>query len=151
VQWSGLAAHIQDIDEAIQQLEYIAKKKDIDFIRDAPNEVERVQRFESFWDKRDPTPNTKRNESMEEYYYRVASANKQYGAVQEGWRTDRGFVFVRYGEPDHIERQPFSFDYEPYEVWTYERIGRRFIFVDKTGFGDYELLVPVWDERSRLY
>lgn len=151
VQWTGLAAHIQDIDEAIQQLEYTAKPKDIDFILDAPNQLERVQRFENFWEKRDPTPKTKRNEIMEEYYYRVASANQQYGAVRDGWRTDRGFVFVNYGEPDYVERQPFNFDYEPYEVWTYERIGRRFIFVDKTGFGDYELLVPVWDERNRLY
>ena len=151
VQWTGLAAHIQNLDEAIQQLELFAKKRDVEFILDAPNQVERVQRFESFWKKRDPTPNTQRNEQMEEYYHRVASANQHYGSVRDGWRTDRGYIFVNYGEPDHVERQPFSFDYEPYEVWTYERMGRRFIFVDKTGFGDYELLVPVWDERNRLY
>lgn len=149
--WTGLAAHIKDIDNAIQQLEYIAKRKDLKFILEAPNQVQRIKRFQNFWDKRDPTPNTKRNESMEEYYYRVAAANRHYGAVQDGWRTDRGFVFVRYGEPDFIERKPHSFNYEPYEVWIYERIGRQFIFIDKTGFGDFELLIPVWDERTRLY
>ncbi|GMQ81670.1 MAG: hypothetical protein BMS9Abin05_1105 [Rhodothermia bacterium] len=149
--WTGLLAHIKDIDDAIQQLENYAKRKELNFILDAPNRVQKMERFQNFWDKRDPTPNTKRNEKMEEYYYRVAAANRQYSAVQEGWKTDRGFVFIRYGEPDFIERKPHSFNYEPYEIWIYERIGRQFIFIDKTGFGDFELLVPVWDERTRLY
>jgi len=150
-EWSGLEQHIQDVDDAIAQLEYIAKKRDLSFIQSAPNEVERYQRFMSFWDKRDPSPGTKRNERMEEYYYRIASANQNYGAVTDGWRTDRGFVLVRFGEPDFVQKKPHSFDYEPYEVWIYERIGRQFIFVDKTGFGDYQLWVPVWDERTKLY
>lgn len=150
-EWSGLAQHIEEIDDAIAQLQYIAKKRDLNFIQDAPNEVERYRRFRNFWEKRDPTPGTKRNERMEEYYYRVSAANRQYGAVQDGWKTDRGFVLVRFGEPDFVERKPHSFNYEPYEIWIYERIGRQFIFIDKTGFGDYELMVPIWDERTRLY
>jgi len=152
VEWTGLANHIENIDEAIAQMEYIAEPRDLDFIQEAPNQVERVKRFENFWEKRDPTPGTIRNERMEAYYYRINAANRNYGAsIREGWRTDRGYVLVRFGEPDHIRRKPHSFDYEPYEVWIFERIGRQFIFVDKTGFGDYQLLFNVWDERTRLY
>jgi GWxTD domain-containing protein len=149
--WGGLDAHIEDIDNAISQLEYIAKKKDLQFIREAQSNIERLDRFRDFWIKRDPTPNTLRNERMEEYYYRVDSANRQYGSQQDGWKTDRGYIYVTYGEPDHIERNNHSFDYQPHEVWVYERLGRQFIFVDKTGFGDFELLLPAWDERTRLY
>lgn len=152
VEWNGLASHIQNLEDAIAQMEYIAEARDLNFIREAPNEVERIKRFENFWDKRDPTPGTLRNERMEAYYYRINAANRNYGvSITEGWRTDRGYVLVRFGEPDHIRRKPHSFDYEPYEIWTFERIGRQFIFVDKTGFGDYELLFNVWDERTRLY
>jgi len=152
VEWNGLASHIQNLEDAIAQMEYIAEARDLNFIREAPNEVERIKRFENFWDKRDPTPGTLRNERMEAYYYRINAANRDYGvSITEGWRTDRGYVLVRFGEPDHIRRKPHSFDYEPYEIWTFERIGRQFIFVDKTGFGDYELLFNVWDERTRLY
>lgn len=152
VEWTGLTRHIEgNIDEAIAQLEYVAKKRELSFIQEASNDVERYQRFRSFWEKRDPTPGTLRNERMEEYYYRIASANRNYGGTDDGWKTDRGFVLVRFGEPDFVRRKPHSFDYEPYEVWEYQRIGRQFIFVDKSGFGDYELLVPVWDERTRLY
>lgn len=151
VQWNGLDAHIQDIDDAIAQLEYMAERRELSFILDAPNQVERLQRFQNFWNKRDPTPGTKRNERMEEYYYRIAAANQNYGAVREGWKTDRGYVLVRFGEPDHVRKKPHSFDYEPYEIWEYQRIGRQFVFIDKTGFGDFQLLNPVWDERTRLY
>lgn len=152
VAWSGLYDHIENIDQAIAQLEYIAKKRDLKFIESAPNGVERQQRFTQFWERRDPTPGTSRNERMEEYYYRIAAANRQYSAsIMDGWKTDRGFVLVRFGEPDHVQHKPYSFGYEPYEVWVYERIGRQFIFVDETGFGDYQLLVPVWDERTKLY
>jgi GWxTD domain-containing protein len=151
VRWTGLAAHIQDVDLAIEQLEYIANRKDLQHIRSAPTRAERYARFRAFWDRRDPTPGTRRNESMEEYYYRVNFANRRYSAVTDGWKTDRGFVLVKFGEPDIVERRPHSFDFEPYEVWVYQRMGRQYIFVDKTGFGDYQLLVPVWDERTRLY
>ncbi len=150
VQWSGLAEHVRDLGEAIAQLSYIAKDKDLKFIREAKTEQERKARFLEFWRRRDPTPSTERNERMEEYYYRINYANRQYGSFIAGWKTDRGQVVVLFGEPDFVERHPYNFNVKPYEVWYYYGIGRRFVFIDKTGFGDYELLVPVWDERNRI-
>lgn len=150
LQWTGLADHVRDLDEAIAQLSYIAKSRDINYIKDGRTEQERLARFREFWKKRDPTQGTDRNERMEEYYYRVAYANQQYGTFDEGWRTDRGQIMVLFGEPDFVDRHPFNFDVKPYEVWFYYRIGRRFIFIDKTGLGDFELMVPYWDERTRI-
>ena len=149
-EWTGLAQHIQDLDEAIAQLQYIAKGKDLRYIKAGATEGERLARFQAFWEKRDPTPGTERNEKMEEYYYRVAHANRQYGSQTDGWKTDRGQVAVLFGEPDAVDRHPYNFDAKPYEVWYYYRMGRRFIFVDDSGFGDYDLLVPIWDERTRI-
>ena len=149
-QWTGLAEHIQNLDEAIAQLQYIAKDREVRYIREGVTEAERMGRFREFWKKRDPTPSTDRNENMEEYYYRVSFANRKYGSLEDGWRTDRGNVMVRFGEPDFVERRPFNFDVEPYEVWYYYRLGKRFIFIDRTGLGDYELWVPIWDERNRI-
>lgn len=151
LEWSGLTDHLTDLDQAIAQLAYIAKRDEIRHIRRAENTEDRLERFMAFWDKRDPTPNTRRNEYMEEYYYRIAYANDRFGIGSiGGWKTDRGLVHVKWGEPDYVERHPFSFNTEPYEIWWYYRIGRRFIFIDKTGLGDFELLVPVWDERTRI-
>jgi GWxTD domain-containing protein len=150
VDWMGLAEHISDIDEAIAQLQYIAKRREIRYIREPESKSERLTRFLDFWRKRDPSPGTRRNERMEEYYYRVSHANRRYGSLIDGWKTDRGQVVVLFGEPDFVEGHPYNFNVEPYEVWYYYSIGRRFIFVDRTGLGDYQLLVPIWDERTRI-
>lgn len=148
--WTGLADHVRDLDDAIAQLSYIAKKKDINFIKDGRTEQERLDRFREFWKRRDPTPGSDRNERMEEYYYRVSYANRKYGSFTDGWKTDRGQIMVLFGEPDFVERHPYNFNVKPYEVWYYYRIGRRFIFIDDNGLGDYQLLVPYWDERTRM-
>lgn len=151
IRWMGLARQISNLKEAVAQLRYVAKDKELDTIRKAETEQEMLRKFLAFWDKRDPTPGTPRNERMEEYYYRISYANEKYSRFNRGWLTDRGEVFVIFGEPDYVDRHPFGFgSSRPYEIWRYERIGRRFIFVDQTGVGDYELLVPIWDERTRI-
>lgn len=148
--WTGLDAHLTDLAEAINQMEYIAKPRELREMRDANNQDEQWVRFQEFWKKHDPTPNTLRNEKMEEYYYRIQSANTKYGNVTPGWKTDRGHVLIKFGEPDHVQSYPFNYDSQPYEVWTYYRISRRFLFIDKTGFGDFELEIPIWDDRNRI-
>ncbi len=150
VDWSGLEEHLANLNDAISQLQYTAKSKDIRYIKDGSTDGEKWSRFEQFWQRRDPTPGTVRNERMEEYYYRVAYANRRYSMVTDGWRTDRGQVMVLYGQPDTIEYHPFNFSVKPYEVWYYYRVGRRFIFVDDSGLGDYELLVPIYDETTHI-
>ena len=151
VLWTGLAQHVRDLDGAIAQLVHIAKPRDIEAMRDAPSTAERLRRFRAYWERMDPTPGTARNERMEEYYLRIAYSNRSYKAGErDGWKTDRGLVMIRFGEPTDIERHPLSADGEPYEIWTYNQFGRRFVFVDQTGFGDYTLLHPIWDDRTRL-
>lgn len=153
LRWTGLMDHMRNIDDAVDQLRYIAKERDLERIRDGETEEERLRRLRAFWAKRDPTPGTDRNERMEEYYYRIARANQAYeegaGRLVAGWETDRGHVLVLFGRPDAVERHPQSASARPYEVWHYERIGRQFIFVDQ-GQGEYKLLEPVWDEPSRI-
>lgn len=150
VQWSGLAGYLSDLDQAIDQLVYFAKSGEMNYIRSGPTPNERLRRFKEFWRERDPTPRTDRNERMEEYYFRIDYANRNFGSSEDGWKTDRGQVLVLHGSPDHVSRQPFRFDTEPWEIWYYYAIGRQFVFVDNTGFGDFELVVPVWDERTRI-
>jgi GWxTD domain-containing protein len=144
VRWHGSPVNIKDLDQAIDQLQYISEKKVLDEMRDAPPQKKR-QLFEEFWKKRDPTPGTERNELMEEYYSRTDYANKHFGHYVDGWKTDMGMIYIVFGAPSNIERHPFDMDSKPYEVWTYYEQNREFIFVDATGFGDYRLTDPVWD------
>ena len=78
-----------------------------------------------------------------EYYRRVSIANQRYHAFsKEGWRTDRGRVFILYSDPDDIERVPASERSKPYEIWHYNSIenGVIFVFLERSGFGDYILV-----------
>jgi len=131
-----------DLGTAIRQMRYVATTREINFINEAPNEAEKLRRFEEFWAAHDPTPNTRRNEAMEEYFNRIDFANRNFRSNVEGWLTDRGQVFIVFGPPQNIERSNRSMsDNRTFEQWTY-RNNRQFIFVDISGFGDFRLHSP---------
>ncbi|MDI6765644.1 MAG: GWxTD domain-containing protein [Bacteroidota bacterium] len=144
IRWRGMPTSVFDLDEAIEQLQYIADRKTVDEMRNAQPEKKR-EMYQEFWKKKDPTQKTERNELMEEYYARVAYANKNFSHYTVGWKTDMGMIYIIFGSPSNIERHPFNIDSKPYEIWTYYEINREFIFVDVTGFGDYRLQNPIWD------
>lgn len=149
VRWLEIPDLITDLDKAIEQLVYIAKPEELKYIKSSTDETEKERRFLEFWRKRDPTPNTLKNELMEEYYARVKYANEHFGHYIEGWKTDMGMVYIIFGPPSSVDRHPFDIDSKPYEIWYYYEINRRFIFVDESGFGDYRLITPLWDEWTR--
>lgn len=81
--------------------------------------------------------------SRQEYLLRVKKANERYRVLSRaGYKTDRGRVLVLYAEPDEIDRRPSNEGGKPYEIWSYYTIenGVTFVFVDRTGFGDYMLV-----------
>jgi GWxTD domain-containing protein len=77
-------------------------------------------------------------------------------AFRQGWRTDRGRVWIIFGPPEDIERNPFSIEGFPYEIWYYYETGNDiFVFMDREGSGNYmqiystvegEVSYPDWEE-----
>ncbi len=119
---------------------------------------ERERFVEQFWLRRDPTPDTARNEFKEEHYRRIAHANEHFAASGiAGWRTDRGRIYISYGPPDEIEDHPAGSTYQrpaaqgggattafPFQQWRYrylEGIGKDVIveFVDPAMSGEYRM------------
>ena len=81
--------------------------------------------------------------AREVYMARVAHANEAFGMLgREGYRTDRGRVYIVYGPPDDVERHPNESDTKPYEIWTYNNIqgGVEFDFLQRIQGADYELV-----------
>ena len=152
IEWlsGGSPISILDLDEAISQLQYFADDDDQSYLKNAANEEEKRARFEEFWERHNPTPGSSKNAAMIEYYSRVSYANQHFGHYIDGWRTDRGMIYILYGKPDYVDRHPLDTDSKPYEVWEYYDVRKRFTFIDESGFGDYRLLYPVWDERNRM-
>ena len=95
-----------------------------------------------FWRKRDTAPETPQNEFRENYLKLVNTANKEFSGFKDGYKTDRGRILLIYGVPDEIERFPLNMEHKEHQIWKYFSIqgGVIFIFVDKQGFGNLELV-----------
>lgn len=97
----------------------------------------------NFWQRRDPNPNTPENEFKREFEDRIKFVENRFKTFNKtGSKTDRGRVYLQYGEPDEMELHPNDYDKKPYEIWYYNSIegGVIFVFGDITGYSDYELL-----------
>lgn len=141
-QIEGIPSSINDLDNAIAQMIYIASPAELDYIKDASELQERMDRFMAFWNKKKPNPKAEENPILNEYYRRVAYANKNFKGFGEGWHSDMGMIFITFGPPSYVERHPLDSNSKPYEIWEYYELNRSFVFLDQTGFGDYRLLDP---------
>ncbi len=131
-----------------------------------PDEME--QFIEQFWFRRDPDPRTAENEFKAEHYRRIAYTNEHFKSGREGWRSDRGRVYIIHGPPAEISSFPSGGMYQrplnegggitatyPFEVWRYRNIdgiGETILleFVDPSLSGDYRLaLYP--EEKDALH
>src|SRR5882724_5800851 len=126
------------------------------FLRLSNNE-ERDQFIETFFDRRNPAPESGENTFKKEHYRRIAYANEHFASGVPGWKTDRGHIYIAWGPPDEIESHPSGGTYDrppeegggtmssyPWEKWRYrhlEEIGENIglEFVDPTGTGEYHL------------
>ena len=132
-----------ELDKEFAMARYIATPEEINRYKQLKGEDAKRKFLADFWVKRDPDKSTPINEMKIEYFKRVEYANQHFSVGnKEGWKTDRGRVYIMYGPPDEYERHPSEVDSKPYEIWYYHNIegGVEFVFVDKSGFSDYILV-----------
>jgi GWxTD domain-containing protein len=144
INWQYLLplTNAKNYKEILDQLQLIASNDEMKELKkfEEANGPEQQQALKNFWVRHDPTPGTEQNETMITYYRRIEYANKNFtSGLGKGWRTDQGRIFILLGPPDEVERYSFEADSRPYQVWHYNRISRRFVFIDYDGFGRYHL------------
>jgi GWxTD domain-containing protein len=135
----------QELDSAKAPLLYIAESREMKAWNAGMSLAAKRRFMTNFWQKRDPTPGTPRNERREQFYQAVAYANRTFReggrATTPGWRSDRGRIYAKHGATDDVYRRQQEGLAPPYEVWRYARgKGYYYIFVDRTGFGAYQLI-----------
>lgn len=76
---------------------------------------------------------------MRNYFRRVEAANQYFSSYKEGWKTDRGMIYIIYGVPDEV----YLFDDR--EVWEYKNsnLSERFQFVKSATIFDRENYVLI--------
>lgn len=134
----------REFDELLEALTYIADGSEVDPMRGLTPELQ-MQRWEAFWRRRDPTPETARNEYQIEFFRRLRHASQHFLGFGPGWRSDMGRAYIRYGPPDQIEQRQATGTQPGLEIWYYNQPYRRLVFGDREGFGRFSLLNPTVD------
>jgi GWxTD domain-containing protein len=145
---------VSRIDELLdrwleQYVKWIISREERARFESLTDPVDKLGFIESFWRRRDPTPESPPNEAREEHARRFAYALQNFGAGTPGWATDRGKIYILLGPPNTIERNPAgrtAFE-RPSEVWTYNNArnprlpaSMDIAFVDFTATGRFEIV-----------
>jgi len=140
VHWPKKPLSLRTLDLAIDALHVIATQKEVEQLRSF-SMARQSKAFYDFWRGRDRDTLSAYNELMVEYYRRVDHALQNFSISREadGYKTDRGKVYILYGPPSRSDRL-LGPNLVPTEVWTYEILGKRFIFTDPRKTGAYTLM-----------
>ncbi len=131
----------REFTRMLEPLAYIATPEELDWLRALPPE-QQAQGWDELWRRRDPTPDTPRNEMQLEFFRRVRYAERHFQGFGPGWRSDMGRIYIKFGPPDQIENRPSSLTTPQIEIWYYNQPYRRLVFGDREGFGRYTLINP---------
>ena len=103
-----------------QDVAYLASEAEKTAYLNLASDPERYEFIERFWQQRDPSPGTTKNEFRDEHYRRLAYANERFRAAEPGWKTDRGRIYITWRPPDQIDSHPSGDGGSgPYEIWIY--------------------------------
>ncbi len=127
--WRGMPLSLHNVDIAIRNLSFIESREKIREMLRGSRE-DQIAAFRAYWAERDPTPETLRNELMEEYYARIDRAASEFrtgrSPLPDGLRTDAARIYIIHGPPDDVS-STFPSTGGVQQIWTYSD-GRRFVF-----------------------
>ncbi len=115
---------VVNIDELLNPLKYITTSKEFAGLEENPD---KKMAIDQFWLKNAGNP-LRAKSMISKYYGRVrGSFNKYFSSFIEGWKTDRGLIYIVFGEPKIVYRS------DTFEEWIYGEEGNsnslRFQFV----------------------
>ena len=129
---------ITNFDDLLSVLRFFGEDVRVANMRKA-KASDRPTLWREFYHATDPDPTTPENELLDSYFSLVSIANQRFvGEGLPGWRTDRGEVFIAFGEPDQVV------DQTPVQQgrtlhWSYTQLRLELDFEDTIGYGRYRL------------
>lgn len=133
---------IKNTEQMILATRYIMAKKEFDNCMFAEDKKGAIDKF---W-LDIAGSNERAKELIKKYYGRVQEANKLFSSFQEGWKTDRGMIYIVFGAPNQVTKRKNG------EVWTYGEVGNPRSIV----FSFIKVINPFTDndyylERSEIF
>lgn len=144
-----------DIEDEFRLLRYFLTENQRQYAQSLQDSL-LVNYINLFWEVNDPNPISESNEFKDLVKDRVDHANRYYSHFTPGWKTDRGRIYIKYGQPYNIVRQTTGFGsrytQKDYEIWQYRISGyMTFIFFDMQGHGNYRLIHSVNDDTETSF
>lgn len=129
-------------DEMVNSTRYIMERNEFESCKDAPEQKAAIDKF---W-LGIGSSNERARELLKRYYGRVLESNKFFTSYCQGWKSDRGMIYIVFGSPTNLYKSKKD------EIWVYGNEANpaalRFVF-NKTANpyseNDYSL------ERSQFY
>lgn len=95
-----------------EPMRYITTKKEYEYLSEIPDPDTMKYRADEFWLTR--VGSVERGKALvSAYYNRVVDANYLFSTYAEGWKTDRGLIYIVFGEPTYTYRTDQA------EIWIY--------------------------------
>jgi len=112
---------IKNTEQMIMATRYIMAKKEFDNCMISEDKKAAIDKF---WVDIGGS-NERAKELIKKYYGRVQESNKLFSSFQEGWKTDRGMIYIVFGAPNNVSKRKNG------EIWTYGEVGnpRSLIFI----------------------
>jgi len=133
---------VKSYDAMLHPMRYIMSRKDYYYLKDKEDLKEGI---ESFWIN--TTGKTEKAKILiSEFYGRVEAANYHFSSHVEGWKSDRGMVYIIFGSPNIIYKNGKT------ETWIYgeenNQVSVNFVFVKVINpFSDNDFIL----NRSPIY
>lgn len=137
VVWIGKPLSLLDTEEAIKYLNIIEPNEKVSELLSSDDNKNALY---NYWKPFDPTSETNYNELMSEFYQRIDYSEFHFRTISgnDGAKSDRGKTYIKFGQPDRIERNTNNEDHIV-ENWFYNNPKRTFVFIDKDGTGKFNL------------
>lgn len=133
---------VSNSDEMIDCTRYLMNKEEFESCKNAEDKKDAIDKF---WLTIGGS-NERARELLKRYYGRVKEANKYYSSYTQGWKTDRGMIFIIFGPPTYTYRGAKG------ETWVYGMETNpnsvRYVFTKtKNPFSDNDYIL----ERSQFF
>lgn len=106
-----------------------------------------------FWLANDKIPDTEKNEFFETIKERIVYCNAQFSHFEDGWHTDRGRIYIKYGKPDDIVTGDTGlqtkYPRKKYEIWKYRvKNNLTYLFLDLSSTNNHKLILSENDDQE---
>ena len=140
----------EQLDSIFEPMRWIAAQGEQEAFASLTSADAKRRFIARFWEQRAAAAGMTYEEILQDWEARVAYVNQRFSPQTPGQdesrmgaQTDRGRIYLRYGPPAerYTSGQTDDISVKACEAWQYSGgRGDRYVFWDRTGFGDYELV-----------